>query len=183
MVLRMSRFIVVVPCLLVLWTSAAPAQPISGAVVPDGVYLIGSGYNGQMCADIGSENVNKVEDNIHHFPCNGTTFQQWRITKAESEGYEIRWEGAPGKLWTVENLSDSGYLKFQPSPSDGSAYQRWRIRPANGADRQYLIISSGSGRCVDFNSSDNPTTKGDMTLSRPCNDGLPEHRWILNKIK
>ena len=148
----------------------------AAGLIKDGVYTGSSVFNGGECIDIGAENVNKREDNVHRSNCNGSVFQKWKFTAdpKRPDRYLIQWSGEGDKRWTVENLRQNGdFLKF--APDQDSAFQSWFIDGAG--DGQYEISSDGSGRCIDY-WSDSPGAKADLHL-KACT-GATQQKWRID---
>jgi ricin-type beta-trefoil lectin protein len=157
-----------------LFASLAGSSWAAG-LIKDGVYTVTSVFNKGECLDIGAENVNKTEDNIQRFNCNGSVFQKWKFTAdpKRPDRYLIQWSGEGDKRLTVENLRQNGnFLKF--APDQDSAFQSWFIDDSGTG--QYEISSDGSGRCIDY-WSDSPGARADLHL-KACS-GAAQQKWRI----
>jgi hypothetical protein len=141
-----------------------------------GVYYIkGARDNQANCADIGSENVNKNEDNVHRVLCNNTVYQQWQIAPDPDrpDRYQISYTAIKDKFWEGEGRKPSAnYVKF--NRRDNDAFQAWRIT-AYG-DGTYAVVNDGNARCLDYNYT--PNQKENLKIS-VCNGQVPEQHWYL----
>ena len=64
--------------------AACVGSAMSQTEVAEGVYVFASVHRDSMCLDIGSENVNENDDNVHRFRCNDTVYQKWAVRKDAS---------------------------------------------------------------------------------------------------
>ena len=144
--------------------------------VVEGTYVIaGVTNNGRNCADLGSENANKSDDNLHRFTCGETSWQKWNVRKDPSRPgrYLISWAGAPDKYWGVEGRDNNAHSYVLWERRGDHAYQSW-IFLKKGPDT-YHILNDGSGYCLDYSSAGNPD-KENLRLSN-CNSGASEVLW------
>jgi hypothetical protein len=169
----MARTARLLMALSVLSTCGCAAK--SQAEVAEGVYIFASVYRDSMCLDIGSENVNENDDNVHRFRCNDTVYQKWAVRKDPSRPgrYLIEWSGAGNKFWTAEDHEPAAdYLTWERRRD--SSFQSWNLDDRGNG--RFRVQNDGNSRCVDYSSSES----GPNIRLAGCNNA-PEQHWIMHK--
>ena len=131
-------------------TSSTTASSSSAANVANGKYVLASGLNGNMVADIdGNKTANGT--NCHLYTYNGTSAQIFQITHVSNGWYKIAHTGS-GKVLDVSGGIKAPCINVQIYQYNGTNAQLWKFIPTSGGYYiqnklgYYLDVSGGTAK-------------------------------------
>ena|SRR6185503_976179 len=161
-------------------TSANLNEALLAPPLAEGKYVVSSlapGIN-SPCLDIPSQHASDPEGEIQHMFCNGTAFQilEFKLDPTRENRYTINASLLGEKFLDItdNDARDGRLVKF--ARHRDSAFQRWKLKPLAGSNKDFKIQNDGSGLFMDLRGQE-PEAGGHIQ-QRPENTS-PNQNWRI----